>query len=511
MSGSIGYEENTLTEKPVSRRSWVKYAGGAVAVVAVAGVGYAAYQSTQAPPPPPPVTTTEVVTTAAPPPTTAAATTAAATSETLQDWLKRVSAPYKGTHLVMTSEATPPSRAISSMTDSEFTPLTGITVSWELTPLEHVLEKVTMDAATCTGRYDLYYLDQSWDARFAADTIDMRTTWAQKPDLTMPNYNFDDFIPALVQHDGMYKGKLVGPPCDCPIHETAYRKDVFDKAGLSMPASLDEYMEDAKKLNNPPEMYGTTGELKGGHYSLYCDFDSILCLLGHGGSNYNADGGAALGDAESVAGLDYLTELKKYMPPGCTDWDWSGEAESVAAGGVAFYTCWEEFFPMYDTEKSVIKGLMQFHVPPPAVKLRDPSACGYDETPNICHQGASCYTVARCSKQQEAAHIFLQWATSSDIQTRGAILGGGASAVRVSTFTDPRATASPLCRHFPVTLDEIEHYMSTEPHNPWQPQIADMVSHEVANWFGGKYNTSQNALNSMRDQQNKITGYVPPA
>lgn len=421
-----------------------------------------------------------------------------------------MSAPYKGTKLVMTSEATPPSRAISSIADQEFTPLTGITVSWELTPLEHVLEKVTMDAATCTGQYDLYYLDQAWDARFANDTIDMRQMWKDKPDLTMPNYNFEDFIPPLIQHDAMYKGKLVGPPCDCPIMLTAYRKDIFDKAGLSMPKSMDEYLETAKKLNSPPEMYGTTGQQKGGHYSLYCDWHSILALTGQGGSQSTKLGGCAYGDAESVAGLDYMTELKKYMPPGCTTWDWSGEAESVAAGTVAFYTSWEEFFPMYDTEKSVIKGLMEFSIPPPAVKLRPPEQCGYDETPNICHQGGSKYAVARCSKNQEAAHIFLQWATSSDIQTRGAILGGGASAVRVSTFTDPTALANPLCRHFPFTLDAIEHHMSTEPHNPWQPEVADLVSHEIANWYGAKYKTSEAALISMRDQIHKITGYVPP-
>jgi multiple sugar transport system substrate-binding protein len=493
-----------LTEKPVSRRNWIKYAGGAAVVVAAGAIGYAAYQSGQAPPPPPPVTTTAAA-------TTTAMTTGPPPQETLQDWLKRVSAPYKGTKLVMTSEATPPSRAISSIADQEFTPLTGITVSWELTPLEHVLEKVTMDAATCTGQYDLYYLDQAWVARFANDTIDMRDVWASKPDLTMPNYNIDDFIPPLMQHVGMYKGKLVGPPCDCPIMLTAYRNDIFTKQGLSFPANLDQYMETAKKLNNPPDMYGTTGQQKGGHYSLYCDFDSILCLYGHGGAQSTNLGGCALGDAESVAGLDYMTELKKYMPPGVTTWDWSGEAESVAAGTVAMYTSWEEFFPMYDTEKSVIKGLMNFSIPPPATKLRDPAQCGFGETPNISHQGASVYTVARCSKNQEAAHIFLQWATSSDIQTRGAILGGGASAVRVSTFTDPRATASPLCRHFPFTLDAIEHHMSTEPHNPSQPEVADLVSHEVANWYGGKYKTSEDALISMRDQIHKITGYVPPA
>ena len=33
-----------------------------------------------------------------------------------------------------------------------------------------------------------------------------------------------------------------------------------------------------------------------------------------------------------MAGLEYMLELGKYMPPGSTTWDWSGEADAVAQG-----------------------------------------------------------------------------------------------------------------------------------------------------------------------------------
>jgi multiple sugar transport system substrate-binding protein len=500
-----------LTEKQVSRRDWIKYVGGAVVGAAVAGGAYALYQSGQAPAgPPAPATVTQ---TAAPVTVTATggpATTTAAPAMSLTDWLKEMGKKFSGTKLTMTSEATPPSRAFSSIAETEFTPFTGITVAWELTPLEHVLEKVTMDAATCTGMYDLYYLDQAWDARFANDTIDIRDVWKEKPELTIPDYRFDDFIPGMIEHNSMYKGKMVGPPCDCPIILCSYRKDVFEKEGLSFPKNLDEYMELVKKMTAKyaPEMYGTTGQQKGGHYSLYCDWTSIIGVYGQGGSQSRADGGCAYGDAESVAGLDYMTELKDQMPPGATTWDWSGCAESMAAGKAVILTLWGEFNPLYDTpEKSQVIDLVEAHIPPMADKIRPASDCGYDETPQICHQGGSKYAVARCSRNQEAAHVFLQWVTSWDVQLRGAIMGGGAAGVRYSTYTDPRALAEKTCRHFPVQLEAIEKWMSTEPHNPWQPEVADLVSHEIANWYGGKYKTSKAALDYMQSKIHEITGF----
>ena len=61
-------------------------------------------------------------------------------------------------------------------------------------PLEQVLQKLTLDVASGLGTYDTYYLDQSWMAAFNGDVDDPRELYAAKPDLAMPNYNFDDFL-----------------------------------------------------------------------------------------------------------------------------------------------------------------------------------------------------------------------------------------------------------------------------------------------------------------------------
>ena len=57
----------------------------------------------------------------------------------------------------------------------------------------------TLDVASSLGTYDLYYIDQSWAASFSQDVFDPREQIADKPDLAMPNYNIDDFLPALVE------------------------------------------------------------------------------------------------------------------------------------------------------------------------------------------------------------------------------------------------------------------------------------------------------------------------
>ena len=86
-------------------------------------------------------------------------------------WLKDVSGPFKGVKIRYTSEATPPTVVLDKL-KGEFTEATGIEVEIEIVPLEQVLAKATQDVQGQLGSYDLYYLDQSWVATFAQDTLD---------------------------------------------------------------------------------------------------------------------------------------------------------------------------------------------------------------------------------------------------------------------------------------------------------------------------------------------------
>jgi multiple sugar transport system substrate-binding protein len=439
-------------------------------------------------------------------------TSAAVEGTPQQQFLKEVGGKYKGTTIRIVSESTPPSRAINEIAQTEFIPLTGINVEWEQLPLDQVLAKLSQDTAGGLGVNDIYYWDQAWIGRFINDAVDPQEMLA-KTDLAYPDYNFDDFLPPLVENIATYKGKLGALPYDIPIFITMYRKDVFDELKLTPPTTWQEYLDAAKAINEAksPTMYGTVGQWKSGHYSLECDM--TMFLWAHGGSIYNSDGTATINDDKAVAAMEYMMELGKYMPPGAVTWDWSGEADAFTQGLAGFYTSWGEFFPSFDDpQKSKIVGLAEPLKVPTAIALRKKSECGFDETPGVSHQGGSSLALSKYSKNQEAAWIFMQWATSADICVRASLLGGGATPMRYSSFTDPRIVANDkvmagTTRHFAVTKDAIENWMGTEPHNPaWARISVDPFAIEL-----GKMTTGQQDIKTTLDNMAKAANEAATA
>ena len=189
------------------------------------------------------------------------------------------------------SEETPPSSAIINLKEALFEEITGITVNWEVVPLDQVLAKVSQDAATQAGANDIYYFDQAWVGRFINDTFDPRELLESKPDLAMPNYNIDDFLEPLVLHIATYGDKMIGFPCDVPIFMYFYRQDIYDELGLKPATTMEEYLSHAKAINEAMSAkgtYGTVGQMKSGHYALECDMTAYV--WSHGGSVFTADG-----------------------------------------------------------------------------------------------------------------------------------------------------------------------------------------------------------------------------
>ena len=436
---------------------------------------------------------------------------AAETPDDVKNWLKTVGGKYKGTTIRYTSEATAPTIVANQLAKSEFTDVTGINVEIEIVPLEQVLQKATLDVQGQLGTYDLYYLDQSWTAQFINDCVDPHEMWKEKPELALPNFDFADFAEPLVNGISRFNDQLIGFPFDIPIFITMYRKDLFDKHKIAVPKTMEQYMvavkaiDDAERKNG---IYGTTGELKSGHYSLNCDWTAWL--WSQGGSVFDKAGMFSGGDEDGMRGLEYMLELVKHMPPAVTTWTWDGLAQSMMQGVAGMTTCWGESFPGYDGPNSKVVGLMEAVPPPKEAKLRSPSEAGFNEIPHIGHQGGSSIALSRYSKNQEAAWIFMQWVCSKDVVARSCTLGGGASPVRLSAFKDPRVLAAAkvgpgTTRHFPAIEWTINNAMGSEPDLPSWPEISNnVIPVELGKLLAGQYKSGAECMKAIQPKADDL-------
>jgi len=431
-------------------------------------------------------------------------------SQEMTNWLRDVGGRFKGTKIRYVSEATPPTLVAQLLARDEFTANTGIEVDIEIVPLEQVLQRVTGDVQAKAGAYDLFYLDQSWTSLFVGDTVDPRELYALKPELALPDFDWSDFSQPLIQGISTYRDRLVGIPFDIPIFILMYRRDLFEKHKLKVPTTMDEYMSTVKALDAAERgngIYGTTGQLKAGHYSLNCDWTAWL--WGNGGSVFDKHGLFSGGDPDGMRGLAYMLELVKYMPPDAKTWTWDGEGQSIRQGNAAMTISWGEFFPAFDGPDSKVVGLMEAARPPAETRLRSPAEAGFQEVPHIGHQGGSSIGLSRYSKNQDAAWVFMQWVCSKDVGARSALLGSGAAAVRTSTYKDPRVLAAAkvgpgTTRHFPATEWTIDNAMGSEPKLPAWVEIANhIIPVELGKLLAGQYHSPHECMATVKRRVDK--------
>src|SRR6185437_2703986 len=149
--------------------------------------------------------------------------------------------------------------------------------------------------------------------------------------------------------------------------------------------------------------------------SLMCDFSNILYAYGGNYFPGEPDPVGSIGVAKpgkcrlsSPAGLQaaaFYQKLLKIAHPSSTSWDWSGVAETFAAGEIAMMPEWHEFASTLEsTSTSKVAGKVGYAALPRGPK-RSCNLWG----------GTGIGINANASKSaQGAAYLFVLWVTSPD-------------------------------------------------------------------------------------------------
>ena len=118
----------------------------------------------------------------------------------------------------------------------------------------------------------------------------------------------DDYLPKIVDSNRWVEGErpLLLLPWGAEIGMHHYRPDIYAEAGLEPPQFFDELIENAKALNNPPDLYGFGLRAADGTGFFY----NVMCYMASFGLDWvTPEGGTDFDSPEAVEVAQTIAQL----------------------------------------------------------------------------------------------------------------------------------------------------------------------------------------------------------
>ena len=342
---------------------------------------------------------------------------------------------------------------ISRLTADNFTKQSGIKVNYTILPENELRDKVTQDVATGAGQYDVVtvgayevpiWAKNSWlheTSSFAA-----KDTTFDQADLLEP------MVKSLLGEDG----KMYGVPFYGESSFLMYRKDLFDKAGITMPEhpTWKQVAEFAAKLDD--KKAGVAGIcLRGlpGWGEVFAPLTTVVNTFG--GTWFEKDWTAKVDSPEFTSAVKFYVDLVKKH----------GEAGAAQSG---FTECLNTF--------GQGKAAMWYDATSAAASVEDPKSSkvagqvGYvyapvDKTEYSGWLWTWAWAMPRTTKKADDAWKFISWASGKDYEKLvGQTLGWSRvpDGKRNSTYQIPEYQQAAKA-FYQITLNSIAN---ANPQNP---------------------------------------------
>ncbi|MGO7171018.1 sugar ABC transporter substrate-binding protein [Rhizobium leguminosarum] len=397
--------------------------------------------------------------------------------------------PLDGVTLTLASQNDPFGGVLTKLA-AKFKEDTGADLKVEVMDYGTLLTKTTADFVGDTKGYDLVTMDIVWAGAYAENgySVDL-TDWVKRDAAEL---DLDDIYPVILESLGQYNGHYVAFPFAAYANVLAYRKDLFEAAGLAVPKTVEELVSDAKKLTDPSKkQYGfvANGQKGPAVAQDWMQYNNQM-----GGSILGKDGLPALNSPENVESLAVYKQLfVETAPPGAIEYDWGGREESFRQGVAAMMQTWSVGAPGYsDPASSNVVGKVGITTAP----------VGAGVSPQYGVGGWGMAINADIdAKQKEAAWTFIKWLTSKKIHKEFNLEGAG-SFMRKSQMTDPDLTAK--FDFLPVVAKTYENGNGDyRPRIPEYPEIQDILGAAVNSVLAGAAEP-QAALDEAQAEAKKL-------
>jgi multiple sugar transport system substrate-binding protein len=169
--------------------------------------------------------------------------------------------------------------------------------------------------------------------------------------------DYADVLPVYRDPNSLRNGQHYAAMYDGDSLMVTYRRDIFEKEGLKVPATWEEFISTAKELHRPPKQYGNA--FYGQRGFVYAWFMNIYAASGQ--PWFDAQMNPVIAGDAGVAALGRLLELKKYAPPNILQIDYPTLNEVYLNGSTAMVVQWDDLpLKTEDPALSKVVGLSGF-------------------------------------------------------------------------------------------------------------------------------------------------------
>ncbi|WP_108610549.1 extracellular solute-binding protein [Aminobacter sp. MSH1] len=371
----------------------------------------------------------------------------------------------------------------------EFEALTGIKVN-----VTAFAEDLYVDRANLAIRSDkpvadvfMSLMDAAIFEQWNVGGVASLTPFLKDATLTDAAYDYADFSQALLQGASFPPGDAAAEQFALPISMEAYilfyNKALVDKhLGGKVPASWDELLAGAQKVTEAGGGQAFGSVMRGQRSGSLVDTMTGIVLNAWGEAEaplpYNIwfDGAwdkPRFDDPRIATGLAHYAGLLKAGPENALSFGWEDASRYFAQDKAAFFIDASVFGPGFEDPKtSPVGGHVGYAVLPPTDGV------------SVSGHWAWGLSMAKNSEKKNAAWLFMQWATSKDMDAAFGLKTGGAT--RSSTWANPKYVAAFAPGYVEAVSKQLEHTRPTMVFRQGWSEVVLVIVDAIHSIYGGE-------------------------
>ena len=325
-----------------------------------------------------------------------------------------------------------PHYAVAKKLLPAFTDATGIKVEIDEMQYLRLKDAQILQMSKPKGDYDVIVYVIMWKTEYVQRKfLTELEPMFQNAELAMPDYDRGDIIKGYYEGLGLVGGprgylpgpgaKLYGLPFGAECSVLAYRKDLFAKHNIAVPATYDDMLKAARIIKDKePGVGGLTQRAQSGHQVTA---GWLMHLTPYDGLVIDDKFQPRVADAPAIKATEVYKEFIDTGPTGGAAFDFGQMMNAFLQGQAAMYCDSISIFgPAADETKSKIKDTVGYALHPKAAKYSG-------------ELGGFGMAIPTNSDKKAAAFAFMQWMTAKAQDVK--VTAAGGQPMRFSTLDHP--------------------------------------------------------------------------